>query len=91
MSKPTNPAEAFFIRYNFVILSVLGAAALSISIYLAYTTFLNVSDPSNAKVQSDIPNSFDTKTREKLDSLHKSNDPNISVEPPKGRINPFAE
>lgn len=91
MSKPTNPLESFFIRYNFVLLVVLATSMLSVSIYLAYTTFDTASNPANAQVESKIPNNFDKTTREKIDRLHQSSDSGISVTPPSGRINPFSE
>ncbi|HCH34660.1 MAG: hypothetical protein UY35_C0007G0006 [Candidatus Saccharibacteria bacterium GW2011_GWC2_48_9] len=91
MSKPINPVETFFLRYNFVILIVVAATIIGVSIFLAYSTFITAADPSNAEVKSEIPTSFDQATRDKVDQLHESNDPDIRVTPPSGRINPFSE
>lgn len=91
MSKPINPVEAFFVRYNFVILVVVAASILGASIFLAYNTFISAADPTNAEVTSEIPTNFDQETRDRIDELHASDDPNISVDLPKGRINPLSE
>lgn len=91
MSKPINPVEKFFIRYNLVLFVVAAAAVLSATIYLCYTTYLNISSSETNNTTSSIPTTFDQKTQAKIDDLHKSNDPNISVERPAGRINPFSE
>ncbi len=91
MSKPINPAESFLIRYNFVVLVVISAATLSVAIYLASMTFLASSDPSNAEIKSTVPSTFDKTTREKINTLHESNDQNISTQTPEGRIDPFSE
>lgn len=91
MSKISNPIETFFLRYNIVILVAVSAATLGAAIYLASTTFFKVSDPNNAEIKSAIPSSFDKATRDKIDTLHESNDPNISVKRPEGRIDPFSE
>ncbi len=91
MSKPINPAEAFLLRYNFVILVVVIASVLGTSIFLAYNTYISAADPTGSEVTSDVPTNFDQATREKIDSLHSSNDTSIKVSPPAGRINPFSE
>lgn len=91
MSKPVNPAETFFLRYNFVILIVIAASVIGVCIFLAYSTFITAADPSNAEIKSEIPTTFDQDTRAKVDLLHESDDPNIRVTPPSGRINPFSE
>lgn len=91
MSKTTNPVETFFMRYNFVVLVALGAVTLSLAIYLASSIYITSSDPNNAEIKTTIPNTFDKTTREKIDSLHESDDPDISVKRPDGRINPFSE
>lgn len=91
MSKLSNPIETFIIRYNFVLLVILAASALGASIYLAYSTFETASDPNSAEIKSDIPKNFDKDTREKINTLHRSDDDNITVSPPAGRINPLSE
>lgn len=91
MSKHTNPAEQFFVRYNFVLQFVLAAIALIAAIYLCYSAYLAASSPDMTNVKSSIPTNFDKPTSQKIDQLHDSDNPNISVTRPAGRINPFAE
>lgn len=91
MSKPSNPAEQFFIRYNVVILIVLAASILSVSIMLAYQAYLAASIPATSDIKSEIPTNFDKKTGQKIEQLHTSDQPNITVSPPEGRYNPFSE
>lgn len=91
MSKPTNPAEKFFVRYNLVILIVLATSILSISIVLAYQAFITASTPAPSDVKSEIPTNFDTQTSKKIESLHASDEKNITVTPPGDRYNPFSE
>ena len=91
MSKASNPVETFFLRYNFVVLTAVGAATLGTAIFLASSTYIQSSDPNNAEIKSAIPSSFDKTTQEKIKTLHESTDPNISVKRPDGRIDPFSE
>lgn len=91
MSKPTNPAEKFMIRYNFVILIVTATAILSVSIVLAYQAFLTASTPAPSNIKSEIPTNFDVKTSKRIEALHTSDQQNINVAPPTGRYDPFSE
>ena len=89
MSKPVNPIERFFIRYNFVAMIIVASMTIGASIYLSYNTYLTTAEPDDTQ-QSNIPNTFDAKTVENVNSLHSSDDiPSVSV--PAGRSNPFAE
>ncbi|QHN43154.1 hypothetical protein GII36_04875 [Candidatus Mycosynbacter amalyticus] len=91
MSKPANPAEQFFVRYNLVILIVLATGILSVSIVLAYQAYLAASTPTTSDIKSEIPTNFDKATGKKIEQLHTSDQQNINVTPPEGRYNPFSE
>ncbi len=91
MSKPINPVEKFIVRYSLVILITLASFVLGASVYLSYNILMSSSDPSNAEIKEGVSSNFDKQTREKIDKLHTSDDPNVSITLPTGRINPFSE
>lgn len=90
MSKPINPIERFFIRYNFVAMVIVAAATIGISIFLSYNTYIAASTPDESSSRSQIPTSFDATTVKHINALHTSDNP-PAVTPPEGRSNPFAE
>lgn len=91
MSKPTQPIEKFFVRYNLVILIVLAASILGVSIVFAYQAYITASVPVSTDVKSEIPTNFDKKTSKKIEQLHTSDQENLTVTPPSDRYNPFSE
>lgn len=92
MSKHINPVENFFIRYHVVILVVIGCVALGASIASTYLAYADATNPNpETSMSSEIPTSFDTQTIERIDGLYTSDQQDITVSTPPGRINPFAE
>ena len=91
MSKPMNPAERFFVRYNLVILVVVAAAILSVTVFLSYQSYITATTPTAADIKSEIPTNFDQQTTEKIESLHASDEEGIVVTEPQGRYDPFTE
>lgn len=91
MSKPSNPAEKFLIRYNFVILILISATVIGAGVYLSSQTYFSSLNPTQADVKSEIPTNFDNKTSQKIEQLHTSDQSNINVTTPSGRYDPFSE
>lgn len=92
MSKHINPVENFLIRYHVVILVVIGCLALGASIASTYLAYADATGPdAEVSTSSEIPTSFDTQTIERIDELYTSDQQDISIPTPSGRINPFSE
>ena len=90
MTNPMNTAEAFFMRYNIVIVTVVSALGLAIIIFISFQTYLTATTVDDTITDSTVPTTFDKETADKLRSLQSSIDtPEPSL--PSGRINPFVE
>lgn len=90
MSKPLNPAEAFFMKHSAVIFVVLAAITILIVIFISYNTYISATSPDSASTKSTVPTSFDKQTVQHINQLHSSADaPDPTL--PSGRNSPFVE